>query len=217
MTSTVTTTGVRDEHVVVPFGPAGKAHDDARISFDNGLERLRLSADEDLEDLVAARFAEPHPLVWASGHDVHVEYPLGSRLLRRMRPSEVLLNPAAAWSVDVHGGAAHLDADLRGLRLRSMSLHSGAAFGTLHLGTPAGTCTIRLSSVKDLELIRPAGVPVRVEIARGCTRVALDERRFGAVGNGLVDQTDGYDETTDRYLLLVTGGVDGLTVKGLAQ
>lgn len=88
-------------------------------------------------------------------------------------------------------------------------------FGTLHLGTPAGTCTIRLSSVKELELIRPAGVPVRVEIARGCTQFALDERRFGAVGNGLADQTDGYNETTDRYLVLVARGVDGLTVKGL--
>lgn len=211
MTSTVTTEGIRDEHVVVPYG----TDTDARLSFDNGTERLTLRADPGLTDLATGRFAEPYPVVWASGHDVHVEYPLGSRLLRRMRPSEIRLNPAASWSVDVHGGAAHLDADLRGVVLRTMTLHSGAAFGDLRLGTPDGTCTIRLSSVKDVRIARPAGVPVRLEIARGSTHVSLDARRTGAVGNGLADQTTGYDESPDRYLVLVSGGVDGLTIEHL--
>lgn len=209
MTSTVTTEGIRDEHVVVPYGTGT----DARLSFDNGTERLSLRADPDLTHLATGRFADPYPVVWASGHDVHVEYPLGSRLLRRMRPSEMRLNPAASWSIDVHGGAAHLDADLRGLVLRAMTLHSGAAFGDLRLATPDGTCTIRLSSVKEMRIARPAGVPVRLEIARGSTKVSLDARRTGAVGNGMADQTPGYDESPDRYLVLVSGGVDGLTVE----
>ena len=210
MTTDKTLAGARDEHVVVPF--SATADDTARLSFDNGLERLELRADEDLQDLLNARFAEPYPVVWATGQDVHVEYPLGSRLLRRMKYSTVRVSPAVAWSLDVHSGAAHLDADLRGLNLRAMSLHSGAAYGRVRLGRPAGGCTIRLSSLKDLRIERPADVPVRLEITKGATKVDLDDRRFGAVGNGLADHTTGYETAADRYLVLVSGGVDGLTV-----
>jgi hypothetical protein len=205
-----TSTGVRDAHVLVPFGAAGPA--DARLSFDNGLERLDLRADGELDTLLEARFADPLPVVWAAEHNIHVEYPLGSRLLRRMRPSTVKLNSAAAWSLDIHGGAAYLDADLAGLRVQAVSFHSGVAHSRLALGRPTGRCTIRLSSLKDLRVERPADVPVRVEIAKGATNIALDDRRFGAVGNGLTDNTPGYDAMEDRYLLVVSSGVDGLTV-----
>jgi hypothetical protein len=129
-----------------------------------------------------------------------------------MKYSTVRVSPAVAWSLDVHAGAAHLDADLRGLNLRAMSLHSGAAYGRIRLGRPAGGCTIRLSSLKDLRIERPTDVPVRIEIAKGATKVNLDDRRFGAVGNGLADHTTGYETAADRYLVLVSGGVDGLTV-----
>ena len=67
MTTDKTLAGARDEHVVVPFSATA---DDAAASFDNGLERLELRADEDLQDLLNARFAEPYPVVWATGQDV---------------------------------------------------------------------------------------------------------------------------------------------------
>jgi hypothetical protein len=200
---------VREEHLVIPFTGTD---DTARLSFDNGLERLDLRADTQLGQLLEADFAEPYPVVWAAGQDVHLEYPLGSRLLRRMKHSRIRIGTAVTWSLDVHGGAAHLDADLRDIELRALSLHSGAAYARIRLGPPAGTCTIRLSSVKDLRLERPADVPVRVEIAKGATRIALDDRQFGAVGNGLADHTSGYEDTENRYLVIVSGGADGLTV-----
>lgn len=207
-----TPTGVREAHVVVPFGPERK--DGARLSFDNGLEAIQLRSDERLDTMLEARFADPLPVVWATDHDIHVEYPLGSRLLRRSQQSEVTLNPAVSWSIDVHGGAAQLDAALEALRVQSVSFHSGMAHSRLGVGQPSGQCTIRLSSVQDLRIERPAGVPVRVEIAKGATDVVLDDRRFGAVGNGLADQTEGYEAMENRYLVIVSGGVAGLTVTG---
>lgn len=86
--------------------------------------------------------------------------------MRRMPPSAVSLNPAVAWSLDVHGGAARLDADLRGVAVRAVSFHSGIAHSRLVLGAHDGERTIRLSSVMQLRIERPASVPVRVEVAR---------------------------------------------------
>lgn len=203
-----TTAGVREAHVVVPRGPG----DNARLSFDNGLERLHLRTGELSGDLVETDFSDPVPVVWASEHNVHVEYPLGARLLRRMKPSSVTLDPGVTWSIDVHGGASHLTAELADLRLRAVSFHSGVAHSRLTLGRPTGRCAIHLSAAKDLRIERPGDVPVRVEIAKGAVKVALDHKRFGAVGNGLSEETGGYETTSDGYLVIVSGGVDGLTI-----
>jgi hypothetical protein len=55
---------------------------------------------------------------------------------------------------------------------------------------------------------------VRLEVARGAANLRLDQRRFGAVGRGLSDQTAGYDQAPDRYLVSVSGGADGLDILG---
>jgi hypothetical protein len=210
MTTSVTSTGVRAARVAVardPYGP-----DTARLSFDNGLERLDLRGDPSMTGLLEAEFADPYPVTWADQHNVHVEYPLGSRLLRRMRANSMRLSPAVSWSLDVHGGAAHLAADLSDLRVRSLSFHSGVARARLALGPPEGQVTLRLSSLLDLTLVRPASVPVRIELSRGAREVRLDTRHVGAVGDGLSDETPGYSGAVDRYLVVVTGGVDRFTV-----
>lgn len=209
MAVTATRDGVRDTHVVVPLVAAGR---EARISFDNGLERLDLHAGDPQGPLLSARFGEPLPVVWASGHNVHIEYPFGSRMLRRVGPSAALLNPSVPWALDVHGGASRLAADLAGVDVRSVGLHSGAAQVRLRLGRPAGGCPIRLTSVKDLRIERPAGTPVRLEIAKGAVKVALDRRRYGAVGGGLAEETPGFDPGAPHYLVTIAGGADTVTI-----
>ena len=214
MSVIATSAGVRDPHVVVPF--ADGTPEAARLSFDSGLARLGLRVDEQLTGLMAADFAHPPPLVWAAGHNVHVEYPLGSRLLRPMGPNTVRLSPAVPWALDVHGGAEHLDADLTGLAVRSVAFHSGAAHLRLILGHPTVSTTIRLTSVKDLRIDRPADVPVRLEIGKGATKVTLDDRWFGAVGGGLIEQTSRPRTTDHRYHVIVSGSADTVTIAAVA-
>jgi hypothetical protein len=125
MATIATRDGVRAENVVVPL-PDTDPHE-ARLSFDNGLERVTLGAGADSDALLTAEFGEPLPAVWVADWNVHVEYPLGSRLLRRNRSSSVQLNPDVPWALDVHGGTSKLDADLTGIDVRSVTLHSGAA------------------------------------------------------------------------------------------
>lgn len=208
-----TTRGVRAEQVVVPFPepPAESSQDTARLCFDNGLAHVELRAAA-LGRLLEARFDGPLPVVWADDGNVHVEYPLGSRLLRRARPNSVVLDATVPWALDVHGGAAHLDADLRQVDVRSATFHSGAAHVRLALGRPAAPCTIRLASVSDLVLERPGDVGVRLEVGGGATRVELDGRWFGAVGGGLVEHAG--DLGSPDYHVIVNGGADRVTVTG---
>jgi hypothetical protein len=215
MTGDALHAGVSAERVVVPL--AGTGCEEARLSFDNGVERLRLHADRALRALLEARFGAPLPVVWSTECSVHVEYPLGSRLLRRTGPNTIRISAAMAWSLDVHGATADMAADLTAVRAGALSFHGGVARSRLALGRPNGLCTIRLSSVRDLLITRPVNAPVRLEIAKGATNVRLDDRSFGAVANGLTDQTAGYQAAHDRYLVIVSGGVDGLTVEALAD
>jgi hypothetical protein len=215
MTGDALHVGVSAERVAVPL--PGTGCEETRLSFDNGVERLQLHADQALRTLVEARFGEPLPVVWSTQCSVHVEYPLGSRLLRRTRPNTIRVSTAVAWSLEVHGATADMTADLTAVRVGAVSFHGGVAHSHLALGRPFGLCTIRLSSVKDLRITRPANAPVRLEVAKGAANVRLDGRRFGAAADGLTDQTADYEGVRGRYLVIVSGGVDGLTVETLAD
>ena len=204
-----TSHGVRAEHVVAPLSGTAVA----RLSFDNGVQQVDVSSDPTLTDLVEARFAEPYPVVWVSDNNVHIDYPLGSRLLRRPGGNAIQVNPRVAWSIDVHGGASHLVVDLSDVDLVSVTCHAGLANSTFLLGRPTGTRTIRLSTLKQVRIERPADVPVRLALATGATKVSLDGRFFRSVG-GLTDQTSGYLDAIDRYHIVVSGGADTLTIEG---
>lgn len=208
-----TARGIRAEQVVVPFPDPSEeiTQNPARLCFDNGLAHVELRS-AGIERLLEARFGGPPPVVWADDGNVHVEYPLGSRLLRRARPSTVVLNQKVPWALDVHGGTAHLDADLQQVEIRSATFHSGAAHVRLALGWPSVPCTIRMAAVSNLVLERPLDVPVWLEIGGGATKIQLDDRWFGAIGRGLAEHTG--DVTAAGYTLIVGGGADRVTVTG---
>lgn len=215
------------DRVAVPAPAISSAH--AELDFDTGMEHYDLrsmppratgdtpqhpaaAGGGDIPPLLYAWFSHPRPVMWAADHAVHIEYPLGARLLRRMGPNTVVLNPDYSWSLAVHGSAAEVNADLTELDVRSISFHGSAARIRLRLGIPKGTRTIRCSSLANLYLAHPPPIPVRVELARGANRVGLHGRDIGAAGRGLFDQTSGWDTATDRWLLLASAGVSRLTV-----
>jgi hypothetical protein len=202
-----TPTGVSDPHVVVDF-PAvtGPAY----LNFDTGLERFTVMADADTPALLDARLGAPLPVVWATHQQIHIRYRLGSRLRRRPDPSRVRLSARVPWTLEVHGGAAHLDADLRGLDIQALTFHAALAAATLTLPAPRGEVPVRMGTAQSVRITRPARVPMRVEVGGGATRVCLDGRRRPAAGYGLTAETPGPATATDRYLVLVTGSADDL-------
>lgn len=199
-----------ERRVLVPL--VDDADEVARLSFDNGLGQLGLHADADLRVLLDARFATPLPTIWARRHRVHVEYPLGTRPLPWMHPNTVRINPRTAWSIDVHGDACGLTADLTGVELRSLAFHAPAADIRLALDRPVGQAIVRLTSVTGLEIGRPADVPMRLELAAAASGVAVDGRCPEAVRGGLVVESPGYDRCADRYLVAASGTAATVTV-----
>lgn len=112
----------------------------------------------------------------------------------------------------MHGGASGLEADLTGVDIRSVAFHSGAANVRLVLGRPEGRRPIRLAALKNIRIERPAGVPVRLELAGSATKVTFDDRWYGAIGGGLADHTAGYDPAAPHYVVIVAGSADTLTI-----
>ena len=206
-----TSHGVRAEEIEVPVTtPASTV---ARLVFENGIERLDLRAERSPDRLMRASFTQPVPMVRLIDHEVQVVYPVGARLLRRSHGNAVRISPTTPWTFDVHGGAAHVDADLSDVDVRAMTFHGDAAHLRLRLGRPTQPCSIRLRSVSDLAIERPPEVAVSVKIASGATKVRLDDRWFGAVGSGLVEQTPVRQSSDGRYVVTVSGGADSFTVE----
>ncbi len=207
-TVVATASGVRAEHVTVPLPEPGVA----RLSFDNGLEHFALGAAGRQDTLLDAELAPPLPVVWTTERGVHLAYPSGSRLLRRAGRSTVRLNPAHPWALDLHGGAARLDADLTGIDLHSLTCYGGGADLRLVLDRPTAPRTLRLTSVDRLRVERPAGVAVRLEIAKGARDIVLDGQHFGAVGGGLTVGSDTGDGGEPGYLIAISGSAAAVTV-----
>jgi hypothetical protein len=185
----------------------------ASLTFDNGLEHFRISVGNNSDDtLVEASLADPVPVVCAQHDRISIEYPLGSRLLRRMEESRVRLDAHVTWSLDVHSGAAHSTIDLSSGHLSSAVFHGGLADTVLVLPQPVGECLIRLQSVQRVRIVRPSGVHVRLELEQGATNVEFDHRSYGSAREDPSDQSDGFAQSGDHYVITARSGVSELKV-----
>jgi hypothetical protein len=118
--------GGSGDHFSAPLGSSKNG----RLRFTNGAHRIAIQADLHLRGLYRARFGDRMPTIWVQGGVVTIRSPrvpacdwvnCGSE-----RPAEVELSARIPWDVEVSGGASWLVADLRGLRLGSLKVDSGA-------------------------------------------------------------------------------------------
>jgi hypothetical protein len=87
------------------------------------------------------------------------------------------------WSIEVRGGVAHWDGDLRNLQLAAIDVRGGVSQVDLRLPRPAGTVPIRVTGgVSHLTIHRPGSVPSRVHIGGGVSKLQLDTQYLGAIG-----------------------------------
>jgi hypothetical protein len=72
---------------------------------------------------------------------------------------------------------------------------------------------IRVSGgVSHLTLRRPDGVPARVHIGGGASKLELDTQCLGAIGGPVRLETPGYSSASDRYDLEIGGGASKVTI-----
>ena len=191
------------EELSAPLGAVDRGH----LVFARGATHLTIRVDGSMEDLYRARFEGRDPEIRAEGGTVTVKY---RPSLRRTR-GEITLTGRIPWTISAHAGMSQVVADLEDLQLRTWEISAGASKVEAKLPRPMETVPIRIGAgASHVELIRPTGVPVRVHLGAGASKVTID----GSSGTGRIDwRSPDYDQLEGRYDIEVGAGASNLTVR----
>jgi hypothetical protein len=125
----------------------------------------------------------------------------------------VTLNNDVSWELCIHGGVAHLDADLGDLQLEALEVGQGASRLELRLPRPSGTVPVRIDGgASHVRIRRPVGTPARLRIGRGVTHLTFDEQEFGAVGGRLRLDSRQAAAEEGGYEIEISGGASHVQV-----
>ena len=199
----MTTTMLKE--LSAPLGVIEEGH----LTFARGASRLTIGVDGTMDDLFRARFDGKPPEFRTDGGIVTVKY----------RPSfhpprgTLTLSGRVPWTIDARWGMSNVLADLAELDLTHLEISGGASHLEIRLPRPLASVGIRIGGgASDVELIRPADVPVRVHVGAGTSRLVIDDV---AIEDGL--RTDrkspGYDGTTARYEIEIGAGASKVRVR----
>lgn len=186
-----------------------------RLVFTNGAYKLTLRATTEIDELYQARFEGSPPKVEVTDGVVSVRYGRRFKLLDwRSHPSEFTLNATVPWAIEIRGGGADVDADLRDLILTSLSFSWGASLLRLQLPEPSGVVPIRLSGgANSIHIQRPPGSVVRLQVKGGYNAVTLDDILVGAMGDKMQIQSPDTGDAPDRYEIEVSGGANEIKIQ----
>jgi DNA-binding MarR family transcriptional regulator len=199
-----------DGEMSAPLGSATAG----RLEISGNAANLRIRSDPGRGLLYTATFERRAPRIRARGGTVTVAYP-GIFALGAGR-GVIGLNAGIPWTVELRGGASNVDADLTGVPLTGFSLTGGSSRVECRLPQPIGTMALRVrGGASRIAFRRPAGVPVRVRVEGGLSKLRVDARQYRAMGGPAVLDSPGYEDATDRYELTVDGGASHITVDGL--
>jgi hypothetical protein len=202
-----------------PLGNLKRGHLEITSGFSNG----DLRGDPEIQELFQGQFIGQIPYVRTRNESVIIRYPLSLRewfkhlLLANRHAASILLNTSIPWHIDIHGGAAHLDADLQVLQLSSLVITGGVAETNLLLPRPTGTVQIHIGSgVSNLLIVRPKEVSAQLKVGGGISNLIFDDQYYASIGNGIHINTPDYQSETNRYDIVVSGGVSNLTIRTLS-
>jgi DNA-binding MarR family transcriptional regulator len=186
--------------------------DRARLLFRSGAHELLLRGASDIAELYRARFDGAVPQVRLRDGVVTIQYKGSWMWGRRERSTDVSLNAAIPWDIEIVGGAGKLQGKLGSLDLRSFDLTGGVDQFRLTLGQPRGDVPIRFTrGANNIRIERPTGVAIRLTLKGGAGRIDFDQQRLGGTGDTLLE-TSGFGEATDRYLVDIEGGAGKITI-----
>jgi hypothetical protein len=180
---------------------------EGRLVFARGAAHLTIRVDRSMDDLHRARFEGKVPEIRTEGGVVTIKY----RPTLHPKHGEVTLSGRIPWSIDARYGMSDVVAALEDLEFRGWAVSAGVSRVQMRLPRPKGTVQIRIGAgASHLELTRPAGVPVSVNIGGGASKVLIDDFH----GTGKIRwRTYGYDLAEDRYEIEIGAGASDVTVR----
>ena len=183
----------------------------ARLHFRSGASDVTIFGDPELTELYRATFDGSVPQVRLRGGVVSVQY--RGMFDWRKRKADIALSTGVPWDISIRGGASRLNADLRDIDVRSLDLSGGTSKSALHLGPPKGAVTIRLiGGSSTLEVDRPNGVPIRLSIVGGVSRLEFDGERVGSRGGVVSLESADAGKIANRYAIEIVGGASAVTI-----
>jgi hypothetical protein len=186
-----------------------------RLVFPHGVANLTIRAGESMSDAYRGEFYGPKPTVTHADGVISIDYPRFNPFIWGRTSAAVTLSPSVAWVIEIHGGVAHWDGDLRQLQVAEIEVRGGVSKVELRLPTPAGVVPIHVSGgVSHLTLQRPGTVPARLRIGGGASKLELDTQYLGAIGGPVRLETPDYGNGDGgKYDLEIGGGASKVTVK----
>jgi hypothetical protein len=194
------------EELAVPLGSVNTA----RLVFARGAAHLTIRADDSMEDLYRAWFEGKVPAIRVDGGTVTVKYRPSLRPTR----GEITLSSRIPWAIQARWGMSDVEADLEDVQLTGLEISGGASRIEARLPRPKDAVAIQIGGgASNVELIRPTGVPVRVRIGAGASKLVVDDFRLGAAGGKTDWRSPDYDQVEGRYDIEIGAGASKLTVR----
>lgn len=191
-----------------PLGPESEVRAVAELTHTT----LRLDARTEPGELSRATFDGPLPDVRTHRGEVTVAYK--RRLDWRQREAHIGLLETVPWAIDVSGGLSALDADLRSIRLRELSVTGGIDDLRLRLGRPDGTSRIRVSgSSRGVVVELPAGVAIRLSLSGGAKDIRFEQEHLRNAHGTVRLESREARSAADRFEFDLSGGAGSVKVQ----
>lgn len=207
--------------IVVRIGPRGASADVDSAEARDGLEKAKLEL-----AVGAARIEVRSAALDDQLYRVHIEHAgtapevkldrttgtvrisqrmdwlMGARRLH----VDARLTDAIPWEVSCNTGAIRGAFDLSSTSVTEFGCRTGASHIDLTLGRPKGAVPVHVEGgALTVNIVRPAGVPVRVQASGGAVQLHADGTRQDGLGTRTWS-SDGFDAAADRYDVTVSGG-----------
>ncbi|MEV7603684.1 hypothetical protein AB0O91_40570 [Kitasatospora sp. NPDC089797] len=187
----------------------------ARLVFVPAVHHLTLDVATEPQPLYTANFGGPASRV--------TEDPDGTVTITRRGPvhpfdlarrsAHVTLSPAVAWDIEIRGVATHVEADLTGLSLRSLTVTGGLSDARITLPQTDREVSVHFDGgVRKLTLLRPAYTRATLRGDRGFTGLSLDGRWVGTLANADWQSAEPPESTPGVYDITFASGSNRVTI-----
>lgn len=205
-----------DASFSAPLGALKKG----QLEMVNGVSNIELTGDPSIRELFQGQFSGLVPEVRTRNERVIIRHRLSitgwlEHVLSGYRHAgKILLNTSIPWQIELRGGVSHLDADLREIQLRSLIVTGGVSEADILLPRPVGTVQIHVASgVSNLRIFHPQGVAAQLKVGGGINQLVFHGQSYGSIGGGIQVDTADYKTDTNRYEIVIDGGVSNLSVR----
>ncbi|MDH6579486.1 hypothetical protein [Kitasatospora sp. MAP5-34] len=187
----------------------------ARLVFVPQVHHLTLDVDATLETLYTTRFDGPASRITDEGDGTVTITRRGAMhpfdLARRS--AHVTLSPDAAWDIEIRGVATHVQADLTGLPLRSITITGGMSDVRIVLPHTDHVVPVHFASgVRKTTLLRPVSTRATLRGDRGFTSLSLDGRWVGTLVEADWQSAEPPETTPGCYDITLASGSNHLTI-----